>query len=360
MEQNLIFMSKEFEIAKGQIQGRRGYQEDRSQFKQIDKSDLSIPSDQNAVLIVLADGMGGHKAGAQAAELAITSFMSTADKNQHDAPNYFMLALDAANRAISSETNADPEKEGMGCTLIGVHIHQNKLNWISVGDSLIYLFREGKLSRLNADHSLAPQLDAAAKRGEISWEEAQNSASRNALLSAVNGGPIDHVDQPTTPIQLNEKDWLIIASDGVQSMKFDEIEKAIAESRNSTASHLVEKLLKFVDKKGLPDQDNATVVALHVGYQNLSSEDDHAITVPVKTRRYPSDTGKNNRKLYIVLGLVALIGIISFTLFFWGKTLLWIVLGLLDIYLGKSNARRILCLDDCVVRKSLIAMRSTK
>ena len=301
-------MPLELNVAMGQSQGRRNYQEDRCEFKRINGGE------QDGLLVVLADGMGGHAAGAEAAELAVETFVLTADRNQHDAPNYFLQALDACNRAIGSEASKDSKKEGMGCTLIGAHISKNSLIWISVGDSLLLVFRDGKISRLNADHSMAPQLDAAAKRGEITWKEAKNSSSRNALLSAVNGGPIDHVDQPAKSYQLNESDWLIIASDGLDTLEMNEIENILCTSHDLPASKIVEILLDQVETKKISDQDNTSVVALNWSDKNANATTDEMVTVPIKTRRYPSKKREDNKVAYVVLGLIFLISVIGIAL----------------------------------------------
>lgn len=250
----------------GQIAGARTYQEDFSA--------AHVRPDANtgarAILAVLSDGMGGHAAGSLAAELATNTFcdfvlsdndVGAADEHWAD---QFHAGLDQANRAIASHISEHTDHEGMGCTFLGVEVRSGSLFWISVGDSPLFLVRGGAASRLNADHSLVPVLEAAAANGEMTWEEARNSSSRNVLRSAVTGDPIKMLDFNNAGLALQPNDTVLLASDGVESLSMDELGELIGEHAVNSPSALVDSILQAVDAKKIPNQDNATVIAIRI------------------------------------------------------------------------------------------------
>mgnify|MGYP000095919914 CR=1 FL=1 len=81
------------------------------------------------------------------------------------APEILRGVADLANETLRHHTRTHPETEGMGATLVVPCLVENRLYWISVGDSPLFLWRAGKLSQLNEDHSMAPQIDALVQRG---------------------------------------------------------------------------------------------------------------------------------------------------------------------------------------------------
>src|ERR1700679_1424453 len=142
-------------------------------------------ANEQAWLIVLADGMGGHAAGEVASKLAVDSFVAAfAARREADAPysEAFSYALDEANMLIGSVQTSQPQTTGMGTTLVAAHIAGKKLRWISVGDSPLWLVRGGIATRLNADHSLR-RVSAATRQ----------NASANTLTSALVGRKIDSI-----------------------------------------------------------------------------------------------------------------------------------------------------------------------
>jgi serine/threonine protein phosphatase PrpC len=96
------------------------------------------------------------------------------------------------------------ELTGMGSTLVAAIVGGDEVRWISVGDSPFYMVSAGKLERLNADHSMAPQIDALVARGVITAEEGAEHPGRHTLREAVMGQPLALIDEgkrscPPTP-----------------------------------------------------------------------------------------------------------------------------------------------------------------
>ena len=171
-------------------------------------------------------------------------------------------ALGCANAAILGEAAEKPALRGMGCTLVGVAFAAEGTDWISVGDSPLYLVRKGEIVRLNEDHSLAPEIDRLAELGHISWAAAQADPNRHVLRSALTGTTIEMIDRPRAPLLLEPDDMVILASDGIHSLAEAEIARIAAAAGTPAAA--ADALLTAVAAVDDPHQDNTTVVVVRV------------------------------------------------------------------------------------------------
>ncbi len=153
-----------FEHAVAATRGARDYQEDTAAFWPDGENVFCRPLAQSCLpedggFAVLADGMGGHAGGALASRMVCEKFISTAALHQGAPRERLYAALTAANDAIALKVTDNPLLQGMGSTVIGTSFGPRGVEWISVGDSPLYLFRRGEVVMLNEDHSLAPELD---------------------------------------------------------------------------------------------------------------------------------------------------------------------------------------------------------
>jgi serine/threonine protein phosphatase PrpC len=121
-----------------------------------------------------------------------------------------------------------------------------------VGDSPFFLVAAGQLERLNADHSMAPQIDALVKRGMLTAEEAEHHPGRHTLREAVMGEPLTLVDKGSRRLGPDAK--LLLCSDGIQSLS----EAEIAANAIKTATALIETVLTAAKEH----QDNITVIKM--------------------------------------------------------------------------------------------------
>ncbi len=254
--------------------GERKRQEDAYGIKVFQRFDKNTSNGQGnrrcmELVAVLADGMGGHVGGAKASKITCGSFMTTYPKIEGSIDRRLLLSLDASNKTVSKAIEKDPQLDGMGCTLVGVCVDQSGVHWVSVGDSLLYLFHNKKLSKLNEDHSLAPVLNNLRDRGEITTVEALHHPKRNMLRSAVTGDEITLVDLNREAIPLVKGDWLIMASDGLATLSYDRISKIVSKNSSKSADQMAQELLGAVKKKAAPEQDNITVVA--IGFDKMKS-----------------------------------------------------------------------------------------
>jgi PPM family protein phosphatase len=213
---------------------------------------------------VLCDGMGGHAGGALASRLACEHFLPVLVTSEAQIDERLMMALAAANGAIARHTEDNPQHSGMGSTLVGVYADADGLQWLSVGDSLLYLVRQGELLTLNADHSLAPDIDKLAETGKISWEAARNDPRRHYLRSALTGEEIELIDLSERPMPLAAGDVVIVASDGIHTLETEMIARLVASVMLADPAVIAERLIDAVDDAALPQQDNTTVVVISV------------------------------------------------------------------------------------------------
>lgn len=250
-------MNAEKDFAVRQTQGARPLQEDACAFSEIVGED----GKPGGTVIVVADGMGGHSAGERASSLAVQTFIGTFRKTAGSLGARMSAGLTAANDAISDELKQDATLHGMGTTFLAVCLTPAGLEWISVGDSPLYLLRGATLRRLNEDHSLRPILKEMAERGELPSTRGR-SVSGNILRAALLGEEIEMVDRSSKPLSLDENDLVIAATDGIHTLNDREIVGTCADPRGLDASTLAAGLIRAVTVAGNLKQDNTTIAIL--------------------------------------------------------------------------------------------------
>lgn len=244
------------EYAADRIQGTRDYQQDEFGF--IDGDDLVVDGAPLKVFVV-ADGMGGHKSGEQASEAAVVSYVHNFAASKGPVTDRLRDTLDRANLALHEKINQEPQLKGMGTTLLAAAITSTTLQWISVGDSKLRIYKAATrvVQHINADHSMAPVIDAL--------EQAERSASgfdRHALRSALLGEDIPMVDLSSQPQRLESGDIVLLASDGLDVLDEGEIGDILQAHSHQGASQVVATLLQAVEAKGHSEQDNTTALVV--------------------------------------------------------------------------------------------------
>jgi protein phosphatase len=251
-------MIAEKDFAGRQTRGARALQEDAYAFSEI----VGANGESEGMLVVVADGMGGHTAGERASELALKSFVEAFHRAAGGRRKRLSNALAAANDAIARELKRESGCEGMGTTLLAATITRDGIEWISVGDSPLYLCRGGTLTRLNEDHSLRPVLKEMAELGKISSLEPENISSGNVLRAALTGDEIALIDQPRTPVSLQEGDLILAATDGIHTLTEANIMAACTEAATMDASVVASNIVQAVRAVDKPRQDNTTVAVM--------------------------------------------------------------------------------------------------
>ncbi len=247
-----------FDISGSQIDGARDYQEDAFLITHLGDAD----GDTGGSMVIVADGMGGHAAGNVASNMAVQTFNRHTSSNfpNDNLSNVLYEAVLQANGSITATVAETAALKGMGCTLVACVLERDKLRWVSVGDSHLYLLRNGELTKKNADHSYGGFLDRMAEAGTP--VEAEEGFSRNMLMSALTGEDIAEIDCPEDPLEVESGDRLILASDGLDTLAHEKIVEFASEA--ATAKECVDALIKGVEDAGAPRQDNTTVIVIDV------------------------------------------------------------------------------------------------
>jgi len=249
------------EVAAALAQGARARQEDALA--------TAFPQGAELGFAVLSDGMGGHAAGDVASRIIVSEIFAELtlrsvhpDFETSDIPRLLEHAVRVANECLRAHVEDAPEMHGMGGTVIATMMAGNRLFWASVGDSPLYLYRKGALSRLNADHSMAPQIDLLAEQGVIDAATARDHPQRNCLTSALVGEEIPEIDCPEAGVELLPGDLVLAASDGLQYLPDAGIATILKRARRKASAGIAEALIAGVSGLNDPEQDNISVVVL--------------------------------------------------------------------------------------------------
>lgn len=254
-----------YDVAAGLSQGGREYQEDAIV--------TDFPFGMDSGVTVLADGMGGHEAGDVASKIVVTEVFSelkflsgTFAEDEPAIPSHFAKATMGANEKIMDYVKSNPAARGMGATLVALVLVENRLYWMSVGDSPLYLLRDGKLQQLNEDHSLAPQIDFMVAQGLMDPEVARKHPDRNCLTSVIMGQRIAKSDCPVKPFELKLGDIVVVSSDGLQYLEDQRIEKILHKYRRRKSAEIAGHLLEAIAALGDPDQDNISFSVIKLNH----------------------------------------------------------------------------------------------
>lgn len=277
----------QFDVASAISQGRRDYQEDAII--------TDFPLGVETGFVVLADGMGGHSAGDIASKIVVTEVFSELKLQCGDQQGFeeniteiLLEATRAANECVSGHVNANPETEGMGTTLVAPVFIRDQLFWVSVGDSPLFLYRNGVLRQLNEDHSMAPQIEYLVKSGLMAEATAQDHPDRNCLTSVLIGDEISRIDCPKNPLDLLDGDILIVASDGLQFLSEDQISCTLEENIKSHSAEIAETLLGRLEDLDDPEQDNVSFSVIKI---SIRSKDQAECDANVNSERETTATG---------------------------------------------------------------------
>ena len=249
-------------VAGAQIQGGRDYQEDDFSIRLL--TDGDTPAQEDRLLLVLADGMGGHAGGAEASRTVLQAFQDAFHSAADSIEDRFNAGVSAANGAVKEKQDADPNLSEMGATLVAAVVIGPALYWVSVGDSLLWVFRDGRLHRLNADHSMRPLLQDLVELGRMTEEEALHDPRANQLRSVIYGDAVPLIDMNADGFALERGDLVVLASDGLETLP-DEALAEVIEAGRRDAQGIVEALLDAIAGVGRPGQDNTTVLVYRVG-----------------------------------------------------------------------------------------------
>ncbi len=254
-----------FDVASAIVQGGRDYQEDAIV--------TDFPFGMDSGVVVLADGMGGHAAGDVASKIVVTEVFSELKFQsanfadfETEIPDYLTSAAVNANNCVRAHVKDNPQTRGMGATLVALVMVENRMFWMSIGDSPLFHQRAGKLQQLNEDHSMAPQIDFMVKSGLLSPEAGRNHPDRNCLTSVILGDRVAKSDCPRTPFEMKVGDIVVVSSDGLQYLEDSHIQKILHRYRRRKSAEIAGYLLEAIELMGDPDQDNVSFAVVKLNH----------------------------------------------------------------------------------------------
>ena len=224
---------------------------------------LQVGEDR-AHMFLVADGMGGHRAGERASAIAVAAleqftlnnfrwFFNTDNSGAQKVLVQFQMALGQADAQILEEATANPELKGMGTTLTMAFQLGAQLCIVHVGDSRAYMYRDGQLHQLTRDHTLVAEM---VRSGAIRQDQADTHHLRNVITNVV-GGPTLGVKVEARAFELQAGDRLLLCSDGLTEMVTNEAISATLD-RESEPETAAKSLLTQANEAG--GRDNITVL----------------------------------------------------------------------------------------------------
>ena len=254
-----------------QIIGARERQEDH--FAILAPADAMF-RDHAGVLALVADGMGGMTHGSAASHAATAAFLHAWQSKTpaERIPQALWRCAHEANREVRAAAQSLGTSEEMGCTLVAAVLHLNSLHWLAVGDSDLLLLRDGELTALTLPHVYGRELDQRAAGGEISWEEALRDPNRDALTSFIGMQPLELVDLTVRSFPLSPGDFLLLTSDGVTNALDERQIAGLCSESAPDAQRIAERLIRMVESRQLPGQDNATAVVMALPLDPLATD----------------------------------------------------------------------------------------
>lgn len=209
-------------------------------------------------LLIVADGMGGHKNGEVASYLALNHICNRFENissvgNKEDAINWIQTTVSEANVEIFKYVSKNPESQGMGTTIVLAVLTSSFLLIANIGDSSGYVYKNKKLHKITVDHTLVNLL---VKSGELTEEAAKNHPKKNVLMKALGSNTDVEIDIFSVDPAV---DGIFLCSDGLTNMLDDnQIVKVLNE--NITIEEKLEKLVFKANNRG--GNDNISIAYL--------------------------------------------------------------------------------------------------
>ncbi len=230
----------------------------------------SFRRSDGARLLVVADGMGGHRGGATASREALATiadaFEASAAAGAPDPADVLRSAIERANEHLFGMATEDPGLAGMGTTVVAFLLDADGRATVAhVGDSRAYRLRGGRLEALTTDHSVVAEM---LRRGVLTAEEAAYHPRRNEILRSV--GVLDQVDVEVGDVALEPGDWVLLCSDGLCGVVSDaEIEEVLvaAAAAPQPLERAADALVDLANECGGPDNVTVALLALLPGWR---------------------------------------------------------------------------------------------
>jgi len=246
------------------------FQESRKGSRKVNQDRIAYTFSRDALLLVVADGMGGHAGGEIAAQIAVRLFI---ERFQQEAKpvlknplKFLQDTMVRAHAALGSYANQFSMLETPRTTCVACLVQAGHAYWAHVGDSRLYLFRQGGLIGATKDHSKVQYL---VDQGIIGADEIGQHPDRNKIFSCL-GGLVDPVIDLSRRTPLRNGDVIVMCTDGLWAV-FDQRE--IADWLTSTPIlTTAPQMMREGEKRGGPDGDNLSAIIVRWGPETLTDE----------------------------------------------------------------------------------------
>jgi serine/threonine protein phosphatase PrpC len=262
-----------FEVAARSIVGERNYQEDAFRVFTLLGGDVApavsaqgSSGAYDGVLVLVADGMGGEGGGEVSSRTVADTFAKEFFAHDGGLDRRLADSLDRANEMLREKKRVDPGiPTNAGTTLVVGVLTGDHLAFLSVGDSLVYRFRDEEIHKVNADHESASTLDFQALRENSieAWDRARTSQYRRHIMSAVMGHDI-HLRQ-VADRRVLPGDVLVFASDGLETLSLENLRVFVPHlmKQPGGVAAVADGLVGAIERIKERSQDNTTMVVVH-------------------------------------------------------------------------------------------------
>jgi protein phosphatase len=218
-------------------------------------------------LVLVADGMGGYKGGRIASRLAADTIRDVfLGSPEEDPITVLTEAFQQAHQAIRQAAELDPEVGSMGTTCTAIILRDGKLSLGHLGDSRLYLIRDGKAARLSRDHTVVNEL---IETGRITAEEALNHEKKHVLSAALGVGQFLAAEFFQDPVSLEPGDILLLCTDGLHGLVTDD--ELASTTEDQSLAEACAELVAWAKVRGGPDNITLQMIRIEsLGSWSLS------------------------------------------------------------------------------------------
>jgi protein phosphatase len=208
-------------------------------------------------LVVVADGMGGYEGGAIASSIAVDVVRATYASESGETEPALTEAMISAHLAIRNYVREHPELAGMGTTCTAAVLKNGHLIYGHVGDSRLYLMRDGQITKLTRDQTVTERM---VEEGLLKADEVMNHPDYHVLTAAMGAGESVPAEFPQAPIALFPDDILLLCTDGLHDLVRDD--EMLAVARQNAPGEACKRLVATAKSRG--GYDNITVQILKI------------------------------------------------------------------------------------------------
>lgn len=214
------------------------------------------------MLLVLCDGMGGFEGGGIASKMAVSEFQRLyAEENVSNVKEFLLCAMDFVDGRIARLRNHNNEKIRAGSTCVCLVASGDHLYWLSVGDSRLYIIRNGRMRQITRDHTVGLKAELDYYEGRIDSEEFQRAMDdKEVLCSYLGMDGIGIYDLSEKALKLEPGDIMVMASDGLYKSVSDQRIQAIINENDNVETALSAVLIEATKRAKGRNQDNTSVI----------------------------------------------------------------------------------------------------